>query len=290
MTNATLTLANGRSLQGCLSLRFAHNGERTVLAEAERSPPFHVQRLLYLDACRPALAHAAILNTTAGLCAGDRLVLTIRVQHGAAVEVTTPTSTRVFSMGSGEAESQTHIIVESGGYLEYVARPVILCRDAALRLRTRVDVDQGGIAAIGEVLAFGRVAAGECHAYRSLDQRTDLTYAECLILTEALRLTREQSPDATGVLGRSAAYGTLHLLGIEPDTSPWVMEVREILGGLRGVVGGVSILHTGSGLAVRLLGDRPHAVYEALRSVAVWFRGRLAPGETRRLGPSLLEA
>src|SRR5688572_7795940 len=176
MIDVRTPIDTARSLHGRLRLRFASDGIRTVVIGVERSPPFHLQRLLYLDACRPDLARAVVLNGTAGLFAGDRLGLDIEVQPHAAVEISTPASTRVFAMDDGYAETRTSIRVESGGYLEYVPRPVILCRDVALRVHTDVTVRGGGMAAIGEVVAFGRAAAGERHCYRRLDLRAELRY------------------------------------------------------------------------------------------------------------------
>src|SRR3712207_8876371 len=46
--------------------RSGRESKRTVLASAERSPPWHIQRLLHLDRAHPALAEAVLLNTTAG--------------------------------------------------------------------------------------------------------------------------------------------------------------------------------------------------------------------------------
>jgi urease accessory protein len=272
MIDHRTSINSARSLHGRLRLRFVMDGARTVLTRTERSPPYHVQRLLYLDACRPDLARVVVLNGTAGLFAGDRLELEIEVQSQAAVEITTPASTRIFGMDGGFAECRTRISVDSGGYLEYVPRPAILCRDAALRACTDLTVRRGGMAAIGDVLAFGRAAAGERHRYRRLDQRTELQHDGRVVLAETIRLAPEDDPDAAGVLGDAAAYGALHLLGIDSDIDGFVTCVRRIIDEQNHLVGGVSTLTAGGGIAVRLIGERPHAIYEALRLVALEFR------------------
>jgi urease accessory protein len=275
MIDRRTTVNAARSLHGRLRLRFATHGARTFVTGVERSPPYHLQRLLYLDACRPDLAQAVVLNSTAGLFAGDRLELDIEVQSLAAVEIATPASTRIFGMDDGYAETRTSISVESGGYLEYVPRSIILCRDAELRVSTSVYVRRGGMAAIGEVVAFGRAAAGERHCYRRLDLRAELHYDGHLTLAEALYVAPEDDPDAAGALGDAAAHGALHLLGVDSDIEQLIAHVRGIIDEQCHVVGGVSTLPFGGGVAVRLLGNRPHAVYEALRSVALEFRRSL---------------
>jgi urease accessory protein len=297
---------DARSLRGRLSLRFADDGRRTVLAHAERSPPWHVQRLLYLDPAWPALAGVALLNQTAGLFAGDRLDLAVTVEGGAAVSLSTPTVTRAYAMPEGDASVTTCLTVSSGGYLEYLPEPTLLCRDAALVQTLALDAEPGAAVALGEVLAFGRAAHGERHAYRSLTQRIELRRGGETVLAEALRLTREDAPDVPGMLGPFAAYGSLHLLPREGDPAALLARTRAALevqtgasagasrlpGGRHqregtgqhghpGVLAGASLLPGGAGVAVRVLGEAAHAVQTVLRAVVLDFRACLAGSAMR---------
>ena len=275
-----------RSVQGRLHLRFARAGRRTVLTDSERTPPCHVQRLLYLDRQHPALAQVVLLNTTAGLFAGDRLDLRICLADGAAVALTTPTMSRVFGMRDGHADVTMYASVAAGSYLEYLPAGTILCRGASLRQRTELDAEAGARVALGEVVAFGRAAHGERHAYRELRQRSQLRYAGKPVLSEGLLLTPDTCPDAVGVLGPFAAYGSLQLLAGD-DNDALLAKTRSLLAreAQGHVSAAASLLPAGTGVAVRALGDSPHAVQRLLRLVCDDFRRWASPRSHRTPAP-----
>jgi len=266
-----------RSLRGRLRLSFTGAGHRTALAACERTPPFHVQRPLFLDREHPALAHVALLNTTAGLFAGDRLELRVCLTDRAAVALTTPTMTRAFGMPDGRAEVTTHLTVAAGSYLEFLPEATILCRDAALHQRMALDAEPGSFVALGEVFAFGRRAHGEGHAYRELVQRATLHYAGDLVLAEGLTLTPERHPDAVGVLSAYAAYGSLQLLMADRADETLLADIRSLLAREPCVWSAASFLPSGAGIAVRALGDAPHAAQRLLRRATGEFRRRYGP-------------
>jgi urease accessory protein len=258
-------------------LRFVDDGDRTVLAACKRTPPLHVQRPLYLDRRHPSLAHVALLNATAGLFAGDRLDTTICLGAGAAVALTTPTMTRVFTMPGGHAEVSTHIVVGAGGYLELLPEATLLCRGAALRQRLTLDAPAGANVAIGEVFAFGRAAHGERHAYQRLEQRANLSYGGRPVLAEGLSLDAEESPNGLGVIGDFAAYGSLNLLTPDGERDGLLAATRDLVAHEQGAWAAASMLPAGSGVAVRVLGDVPSVVQHLLKLVVAEFRVRHAP-------------
>ena len=268
----TSTNSTARSLHGRLDLRFTHDAGRTRLACSRRTPPFHVQRLLHLDPARPVLARAVVLNTTAGICAGDRLDLTVRVEPGAEVEITSPTMTRAYAMSDGHAEATTHITVDAGGYVEYLPEPLLLCRDAALHQQTELSICPGGVAALGEVIAFGRAAHGELHAYRELTQRTTVLVGGETVVAEGLWLRPGEEPELMGVVGRFAAYGSLTLVCAGVGSAQFLAHARERLSACRDIWGGVSLLVGGAGVGVRVLSTSAGAAQNALRAVTGEFR------------------
>ena len=263
----------------------AHDGRRTVVVDAERTPPFHVQRPLYLDPDHPALARIVLLNTTAGLCAGDRLRLDLHVSDGALVEVTSPTMSRVFGMREGYAAAGARIVATGLSYVEYLPEPAVLCADAALCQRTEVDLDADAVVACGEVVAFGRAAHGELHAYRALALRTELRRMGTPILAEALQLRPRAEQSMIGMLGDAAAYGSLQLICGHCDPVDDLRRARTSLAGAAHVWGGASLLSGGAGVAVRVLGDSAHATQVVLRSLTSDFRrrhaGHIASSDTR---------
>lgn len=271
--------AAARALNGRLRLRFGTGASRTLLTSAERIPPWHVQRLMYLHRQYPRLATVSLLNTTAGLCAGDRLILDLEAGRGAAVEATSPTITRTFSMTGGHAETRTTLRIAAGGYLEYLPRGVLLCGGSELRSSMTIDVEPGGAAAVGEVVVFGRAAAGEGHAYRALSHRLDLLQSGELILAEALDLAPDAEPDSVGVLGGYTAYGSLHLLPPRKEQSAMLVAVRSSLAAQTSAWCGASTLPRDAGVTVRVLANSGHVAWNTLRAAMDVFRGLYCPND-----------
>jgi urease accessory protein len=261
-----------RSLRGNLALRFRAAAAGTMLAEARRTPPFQVQRLLRLDPRRPALVTAIVQNATAGVFAGDLLCLDVTVERGAAVAIATPAATRVYGMPEGSARVDTLLRIEPGGYLEFLPEPLVLCRDACLKQRTTLCLERGGLLAYGEVLVFGRMAYGERHAYRGLVQRTELRVDGDLVLVEQLDLERDAGAEALGMLGRYAAYGSMVLVCPEGVETDLLTDTRLRLADAWQISGGASLLSGVPGVAVRALGDTSHAASAMLKSIAAGFR------------------
>jgi urease accessory protein len=265
-----------RAVRGRLALRFSGDGGRTRLVSVELTPPFHLQRLLYLDPSFPTLATAMVLNGTAGLCAGDRLALDVVVARGASVALTTPTMTRAFAMPFGHAATHTRLRVANGAYAELLPEPLLLCGRAAVEQTVDVDVEAGGNAAFGGVIAFGRAAAGEGHAYRCLRQRVEARQDGAVVLAERLDLQPAFAAEP-GLLGGHQAYGSLVMLGRGPAMEQLVAEVRQTLNAdQRCVRGGASLLHGERGIAVRVLSSRAFAAQSAMRAAVALFRRHCA--------------
>lgn len=267
---------SARSITGVLRFRAAPDaGGTTRVADAMHCAPLQLQRPLYLDQRRSGLATVNIINATAGVFDGDVLSVNVDVMPGAALELRTPTMTRIFGMGAtGEATTTLDLNVDAGGYVESLPAALILCADAALRQTTRVALAADAHAAVGEVWVFGRVAHDELHAYRELDARTEVYRAGSLILVEALRM-RPADGLAGLAVGGYAAYGSMALIGPLADGS-LLARTRELIGAYTGVLGGASLLADGAGLTVRVLGGSAHAVQVALAAIMREFRARSA--------------
>lgn len=273
------------SVDGRLSLRFVLENGRTTLATVRRTQPFHVLRPLSLDPARPHLTTVSVLNATAGLFAGDRLCLHVAVGDEAAVQLTTPTMTRVHAMRAGCAVCAVRLRVAAGGYLEYLPEPLLLCRDAALLQETEVDVAAGGAAAIGEVIAFGRRAHGEGHAYRRLRTVTEARRDGAVVVADALDLLPHRTPMTMGAVGDAAAYGSLMLLTPNAPSTSLLDATRGALDACAGVVAGASLLPLAAGVAVRVLGETAAATRGAVVAAVAVFRAEVLRCDAER--PSL---
>ena len=134
-----------------------------------------------------------VVNPTAGLLAGDRIDLRVRVESGARLLVTTPSASRAHRTPHGHAEVAQDFIVEAGGWLENWPELFIPQGGARYRQSTRLQLAAGGEALFFETLAPGRVAMGEAFAFTELKWETDVLLDEEVIARERYWLTPESA-------------------------------------------------------------------------------------------------
>ncbi len=155
----------------------------TALARQSFRAPFHISKP-YWDG---RVLQVQVVNPTAGILAGDKLELAVRVKAGATLLVTTPAATRAFMMRSGAAECRQNFSVESGGWLEYAPEPLCPHRDSDYVQTTQVELADGAEAFYVDTLAPGRVGRGESWAWRRLEIALDVTLPGELVLRERLK-------------------------------------------------------------------------------------------------------
>jgi urease accessory protein len=147
-----------------------------------------------------------VVNPTAGLLAGDRIDVRIRVESGARLLVTTPSASRAHAMPQGRAELVQEFEVESGGWLENWPELFIPQGGTRYRQRTALRVAEGGEALFFETLAPGRVAMGEAFAFTELEWETDVSLGGEPIARERYRLALESAAVAALRAQFSTAY------------------------------------------------------------------------------------
>jgi urease accessory protein len=168
---------------------------RTVLARQSFRAPFHLGKS-YWDG---GVLQVRVVNATAGILAGDRLELAVRVQAGAALLVITPAAARAFMMRRGAAECRQTFRVEGNGWLEYAPEPLFPHRDSDYGQTTLIEAAEGAELFYVDALAPGRAGRGELWAWRRLRMSLDLVHGGELVL-------RERLVGTGAALGRRAAF------------------------------------------------------------------------------------
>ena len=163
---------------------------RTLLREQSVCAPFHLSKTYWTG---EALLVQAV-NATAGVFAGDRLELSVRVGAGAKVLLTSPSAHRIHTMPSGSACQVQDFRVARGGWLEVLPELFIPQAGCRYRQQTRIEVEQGGGLFFCETLAPGRVACGEQFAFARVEWALDLRVGGVLAARERFVL---QSGDAS---------------------------------------------------------------------------------------------
>jgi urease accessory protein len=250
----------GPTFVGHLHLEAALRDDgRTALARQSFRAPFHISKP-YWDG---HVLQVQIVNPTAGILAGDKLELAVRVKTGATLLVTTPAATRAFMMRSGAAECRQNFSVETGGWLEYAPEPLCPHRDCDYVQTTHVEVADGAEAFYVDTLAPGRVGRGESWAWRRLGIALDVTLAGEPVLRERLNGSGADMARLAAFFSMNEAwFATAVIISsrVAPDDPVWV-RVRALHGGGRWL--GVTRLRRG-GWIVRAVAPGGQALRDTL--------------------------
>jgi len=274
-----------RPFAGLADLTFAPRAGRTRLVVSQIRPPLLAGRVLYPDEALPDLAHLILANPTAGIFAGDRLHVRVRVRAGGRAHVTTQAATRIHTMLAGGESQRIGLFVEAGAELEWLPDPTIPFRGARFTNSTQIIVAPGGTKIYGDIFTPGRVASGESFAYTRLTTRLTVTRptGELLYREAASSVPARRSPLGRGLLGGGAATsGTLLIVS---DISPVVLRdavrtaLAEVAGERPDVLAEVGLLPGGGGVCVKVARRRGRARHGApARGVG---RGAVAALEMR---------
>ena len=168
-------------------------------------------------------------NISGGIFGGDRLSLRARLERGAEAMITTSGATRVYRPrdAAPEAVLECEFSLADKSLLEYLPDPLIPFTGARLVQRTVFSLQAGAVLLCWDVIAPGRVAAGEVFGYERMRIATDIRVCGKPILCERLLLEpRCFRPSAPGVLGRCQYMVTF----IAVCAGAGAAEVRELEG------------------------------------------------------------
>ena len=159
-------------------------------------------------------------NVSGGVLAGDRLAVEVDVKAGAAAQITTTGATRLYRHRAGAADSEQHarFSVGDGALLEYLPDTVIPYKGSRHIQRTEFRLGRGATLYWWEVLAPGRLAAGERFAFDRLRVKTEVYAGPRPVLREDFLLEPERN-DLTAK-ARMSEYSHLASLCIVQEGTP----------------------------------------------------------------------
>lgn len=262
-----------QGIEASLRLVLAPAGGRTILARLEGRSPLHVQGVLHGEG---HTAEVVLLNVAGTLLGGDVHDLHVTVLAGGHARLRTVGATPVHRADpAAPARSQVTLCAGAGALLEYLPGALIPHAGAWLEQHTLVDLAPGGHALVAEIVAPGRLHAGEAFAYRRLVLDLTATCADEPLLMDSLILE-----PAAWSFGHAALFGpythlaTLYVLGRRADAA-LADELHDLMQRC-GVHGGAT---TGNrdAVVVRALGHSAHALADLLHRIASLCRERLAP-------------
>jgi urease accessory protein len=177
-----------RGLAGHLDLFCAPDARGiSILREQSFRAPMHISKPHH-DA---GTLVVNVVNPTAGWLEGDAVTSRIRVAAGARLLLTTPSASRAHRMASGCAHLEQTIHIEPGAFLEFWPELFIPQSGSAFRQATSIRIEPGGSVLFFESLAPGRVAFGECYAFRRFEWSTEISIGQTPAVIERVRLAPE---------------------------------------------------------------------------------------------------
>jgi urease accessory protein len=253
-----------------------------------QDPPWKVVRAFALPESG-SLVH--LNNVSGGVLAGDQLALDVEVQAGAAAQITTTGATRLYRhrAGAEDSEQRASFTVGDAALLEYLPDAVIPYAGSRHVQRTKFRLGRGSTLFWWEMLAPGRLAAGERFAFDRLRVQTEVYVGVHPVLREDYLLEPRHKELSATV--RMFEYShTASLCAIQEGRPPafW----RALEGRLNEIarertrhghaVWGVSML-TSDGVIVRGLSKSGCFIHETL--IDFWGAARLAVTEMDALPP-----
>lgn len=264
-------LDNDTGWRASLSLRFARDGERTLLRERHHLGPLRVQRPFYPEG--PDVCHLYVLHPPGGVVGGDRLEITGKVSANARALLTTPAAGKFYTSAGPLAVQYQQWTVDEGGALEWLPQENIIYDGARAALNLRVDLAPDAHFLGWEVLCFGRPASKDVFLRGALRARLEIWRAATPLYIERSRFEAgSEIFSAKWGLAQQCVTGTLLCTG---DYAALLDSLR-VHAAVRVTAGVVSLTQLPGLLVCRYLGSSTEeargcfwALWEALRPVAL---------------------
>lgn len=199
-----------------LDLRFDVADGRTRLAGRRHSGPLMVQRPFHPEA--DGTCHVYLLHPPGGLAGGDELDITVDVDAGARVLLTTPGATKFYRSSHGRSMQRVQFNIGAAAICEYLPQETILFDGADADIATRVTLAADATFVGWEFLCLGRPAARERFETGSVSQRMEIRRDGRLVRFERFGLAGG-SPllDARFALSGNPVFGSMVHAGAPDD-------------------------------------------------------------------------
>ena len=145
---------------------------------------------------------AAIVTTSGGLVAGDRLDVAVTVGDGAAAHVSASAAEKIYRSLGPTTEIRQSLTVGDDGALEFLPPETILFDGARLRRRTCVNLAATASFLGGGIVIFGRRARDERFTRGLLHEVWEMRREGSLVWADALHL----ADDVAATIGDPACF------------------------------------------------------------------------------------
>lgn len=168
--------------QSRLLLDVACENGRSFLQDSSFTAPFKVMKPFYGD----DLMQIMVLSVSAGLMAGDDQAIDIRLGAGARARIGSQAAEKVHAMPPElRASRRIAVHLAQNSSLVYTPLPVIPFADSAFAGTIAFDLEDATASLVYcDIIAAGRVAGGECFAFREYRNRATVRQAGRLVYAD----------------------------------------------------------------------------------------------------------
>jgi urease accessory protein len=261
---------------GLMELGFERRGDRTRMVHHYYRSPLQMFQPMYYDPMRPDMPIIVLLQNGGGMLQGDRYRIDIDCGVNAAAHITTQSAGKLYKCEDNYITQVIDIVARAGSLVEFLPDMTIPFRDSRFFQHIGLQVDPTATVILGDVLAPGRTAHGERHAYSLVHTQLESTAPDGkLLAADRISLEPGRFPlKSPAMLGDFDALGVLYVFSRLRPASELATLVRAALEDTDQTLCGVSELPNGAGISVRILGTSAGLV-ERMRTVA-WNAARLA--------------
>jgi urease accessory protein len=214
-------------IRGVAEIAFAVRAGATRLTQLYQRNPL---RVLFPDGEPGDAAVAALVTTSGGLVAGDRLSIAITLDVDSQAHVTASAAEKIYRSTGATTEIGQSLSVGESAWLEYLPRETILFDGARLRRHTTLDLAASAGFLGGGILVFGRRARGEAFSKGFLHESWEISRNSRLAWGDALHLDGDIAAimASPACFAGAAACATLVLVPPTGDPRSFVDSARAI--------------------------------------------------------------
>ena len=172
-------------MHGIAEIGFARRDGVTRLAHLYQADPL---RVLFPSPEAGDPIQAAIVTTSGGLVAGDRIDIAVRVDPKASAHVTASAAEKIYRSTAATTVIRQALTVGHAGALEFLPPETILFDGARLERESVIELAPDAVFLGGDIVVFGRRARGERFTRGFLREVWEVRCEGCLVWGDALHL------------------------------------------------------------------------------------------------------
>lgn len=254
-------------IHGAAEVSFVNKGNETGLGRLYYRDPLKV---LFPRPQVGDVKTAALITTGGGLFGGDHYDIDISLEKNASALVTAQAAEKVYRSSGPDCHVNVNLKVAQGACLEWLPQETILFDKARFRRTTKLDLDAGARALVGEINVFGRLASGEELDDGLLREAWEIKRGGKLVWADALHMDGDMQRSLNHTSGFDGCRAIATAVYSAPDAKVFLENAREFLGEHEGVRLGATLVN---GLLIcRWLAADPYALRQAFG--AFWSKMR----------------